>query len=155
MVQPIWKNYFVNLGSEESVEYVISYDSGDGLTAVYSGKAWKRPGEQFVSICINNICEDWLNNTFPSLSESFQRQNVLVEFVVQKISMAHRSVFDLGRTIPADRLHTGRKIVAGLSPCHTDHDIVHIKTSVLIIYPLGVCCQQGGILKFKRSRRCL
>jgi hypothetical protein len=88
MVQPIWKNYFVNLGSEESVEYVISYDSGDGLTAVYSGRAWKRPGEQSVSICINNVCEDWLNNTFPSLSESFKRQNVLVEFVVQKISMA-------------------------------------------------------------------
>ena len=88
MVQPILKNYYVNLGNEESAEYVISYDSGEGLTAIYSGKAWKRPGESSNKICINDVCEDWINNTFPSLSEVFNRQSVLVEFVVQKISTA-------------------------------------------------------------------
>ena len=88
MVQPIWKNYYVNLGSAESVEYVISYKSGDSLTAIYSGKAWKRPGEESVRICINDVCEDWLVNTFPSLSEGFSRNDMPVEFVVQKINAA-------------------------------------------------------------------
>lgn len=86
MVQPIWKNYFVNLGSEESVEYVISYNTGDSLEVIYSGKAWKRPGEQSISICINDVCADWLVNTFPSLSEDFSRSNMPVEFVVQSIN---------------------------------------------------------------------
>ena len=88
MVQPIWKNYFVNLGSAESVEYVIGYKSGETLTAIYSGKAWKRPGEDSVSICINDVCADWLVNTFPSLSEGFSRSDMPVEFVVQSISTA-------------------------------------------------------------------
>lgn len=88
MVQPIWKNYFVNLGTAESVEYVISYNSGDSLNVIYSGKAWKKPGEQSVSICINDVCEDWLVNTFPSLVEGFSRSNMPVEFVVQSISAA-------------------------------------------------------------------
>lgn len=88
MIHPIWKNYIVNLGSSESVEYIISYKSGDSLTAIYSGKAWKRPGEQSVNICINDICADWLVNTFPSLSEGFSRSDMPVEFVVQTISEA-------------------------------------------------------------------
>lgn len=88
MVHPIWKNYIVNLGSSESVEYIISYKSGGSLTAIYSGKAWKRPGEQSVYICINDVCADWLVNTFPSLSEGFSRSDMPVEFVVQTISAA-------------------------------------------------------------------
>ena len=88
MVQPIWKNYFVNLGSAESYEYVISYKSGDSLTAIYSGKAWKKPGEDSIRICINDICADWLVNTFPSLIDGFDRQDLPVEFVVQRISEA-------------------------------------------------------------------
>ena len=88
MVQPIWKNYFVNLGSAESVEYVIGYKSGETLTAIYSGKAWKKPGESSIKICINDVCADWLVNTFPSLSEEFSRSDMPVEFVVQTISTA-------------------------------------------------------------------
>lgn len=88
MVHPIWKNYLVNLGSDESVEYLISYNSGDSLNAIYSGKAWKKPGESSVNICINDICADWLVNTFPSLSEDFNRSAMPVEFVVQQITSA-------------------------------------------------------------------
>lgn len=88
MIQPIWKKYFVNLGSAESAEYVISYNHGDSLNAIYSGKAWKKPGEESIKICINNVCADWLVNTFPSLSEGFSRTDMPVEFVVQSISAA-------------------------------------------------------------------
>ena len=88
MIQPIWKNYFVNLGSAESAEYVICYNSGDSLKVIYNGVAWKRPGTESISICINDICADWLVNTFPSLSEGFSREDMPVEFVVQTISAA-------------------------------------------------------------------
>lgn len=88
MIQPIWKKYFVNLGSAESAEYVISYNSKDSLNAIYSGKAWKKPGEESIKICINDVCADWLTNTFPSLSEGFSRTDMPVEFVVQSISAA-------------------------------------------------------------------
>lgn len=88
MIQPIWKRYFVNLGSAESAEYVISYNHGDSLNAIYSGKAWKKPGEESIKICINDVCADWLVNTFPSLSEGFSRTDMPVEFVVQSISAA-------------------------------------------------------------------
>ncbi len=97
MVHPIWKNYFVNLGSSESVEYVISYNSGDSLNAIYSGKAWKKPGESSINICINDVCADWIVNTFPSLSEGFSRIAMPVEFVVQKITAA-------GQYVEADRV---------------------------------------------------
>ena len=88
MIQPIWNNYFVDLGSAESAEYVICYNSGDSLKVIYNGVAWKRPGAESISICINDICADWLVNTFPSLSEGFQREDMPVEFVVQTISEA-------------------------------------------------------------------
>ena len=88
MIHPIWKNFFVDLGEAESAEYVISYNSGDSLATIYSGKAWRKPGESSVRICINDVCADWLVNTFPSLAEGFSRSNMPVEFVVQTISIA-------------------------------------------------------------------
>lgn len=97
MVHPIWKNYFVNLGSDESAEYLISYNSGNSLNAIYSGKAWKKPGESSINICINDVCADWIVNTFPSLSEGFSRIAMPVEFVVQKITAA-------GQYVEADRV---------------------------------------------------
>ena len=88
MIHPIWKNYFVDLGRSESVEYVISYNSENSLSVIYSGKAWKKPGAESINVCINDICADWLVNTFPSLSEGFSRSDMPVEFVVQTISAA-------------------------------------------------------------------
>lgn len=88
MVQPIWKNYIVNLGSASSQEYVISYENKGYLTTIYHGVAWKRPGESSITIRINDICADWLTNTFPTLVEGFDGQDMPVTFVVQKISSA-------------------------------------------------------------------
>jgi hypothetical protein len=88
MVHPIWKNYFVNLGNAESQEYAISYNQEGSLISIYHGKAWRKPGESSIKICINDICADWLVNTFPSLSERFSRNDMPVEFVVQTISTA-------------------------------------------------------------------
>lgn len=94
MVHPIWKNFIVEFSDsqlyipDDSVDYIISYQSGGALKTIYSGKAWKRPGEEFIKICINEICADWLINTFPSLVDNFAPQEMPAEFVVQGISYA-------------------------------------------------------------------
>ena len=87
MVHPIWKNYIVTLGStQESNDFVISYKLNGSLVSIYQGKAWRKPGEVSTKICINDICADWLVNTFPSLSDEFSRSEMPVEFIVQNIS---------------------------------------------------------------------
>lgn len=88
MVHPIWKNYIVNLGEAQSAEYIISYSSAGALTPIYSGKAWRRPSETAINIRINDICADWLTNSFPSLAEDFDRAEMPVEFVIQRITDA-------------------------------------------------------------------
>lgn len=91
MVQPIWKKFYVSLGTSDFAEYAIRYDTGYEYVTIYNGKAWKKPGEQEIKICINDICADWLINVFPSLSEeneAFVREMMPIEFNVQKISAA-------------------------------------------------------------------
>lgn len=88
MLHPIWKNYPIDLGDHESVEYVIGYVAEDSITTIYHGKAWRRPGKDRITISINDVCSDWLVNTFPSLIDGFDQQELPVEFVVQTISNA-------------------------------------------------------------------
>lgn len=91
MVHPIWKKFYVSLGTSDFAEYAIRYDTGYTYETIYNGKAWKKPGEQEIKICINDICADWLINVFPSLSEEneeFVRELLPIEFNVQKISAA-------------------------------------------------------------------
>lgn len=54
--QPIWKDYFVSLGTASSIYYRISV----GGTIVHEGRAYKRPGEYYNQIRINDICADIL-----------------------------------------------------------------------------------------------
>lgn len=68
MAKPIWKDYFVNLGAFDSVIYRIKADGIDN--AIYTGKAYKRPGETNISIRINEICADFLSNGLPNLSQA-------------------------------------------------------------------------------------
>lgn len=67
MANPIWKDFYVSLGSADSIEYRILCND----EVIYSGKAWKRPGYSSNDIRINDICADYLNNVLPSLGEEF------------------------------------------------------------------------------------
>lgn len=81
MAYPIWKDYFVNLGSDDSCQYRILVNAD----VVYSGKAWKRPGHTDIMIRINDICADFLNHTLPNLSpEEFTELEYPIKFKVQK-----------------------------------------------------------------------
>lgn len=86
MVQPIWKDFLVDMGVNESVEYTIGYVIDESVHEIYHGKAWKRPGEKNIKVLINDVCADWLTSSFPSLVEGFSRKELPVEFVVQTIS---------------------------------------------------------------------
>lgn len=86
MILPIWKDHLVSFGNKQSVEYRICYKNGNTLTPIYSGKAYARPGADRITIRINDICADWLVNSFPSLSKAFNREDLPVEFVVQEVT---------------------------------------------------------------------
>lgn len=80
MAHPIWKDYYISLGTASSYEYRILVEG----SIVYSGKAWKRPGSSSVQIRINDICADYLNHTLPNLSpEEFTELEYPIKFLVQ------------------------------------------------------------------------
>lgn len=83
MANPIWKDYYVSLGSADSIEYRILCND----EVIYSGKAWKRPGHPTNDIRINDICADYLNNTIPAMSQAeFSNLEFPLTFIVQTLS---------------------------------------------------------------------
>lgn len=83
MANPIWKDYYVSLGSADSTEYRIICNN----EVIYSGKAWKRPGHSTNDIRINDICADYLNNVLPTMSQAeFSTMDLPVTFHVQVLS---------------------------------------------------------------------
>lgn len=56
MAEPIWKDYYVTLGTNDSYQYAIWIDG----VKVYEGLAHKRPGADSVSIKVNDVVADFL-----------------------------------------------------------------------------------------------
>lgn len=79
MANPIWKDYYVNLGTAESVQFRILV----GGDVIYTGKAFKRPGQSTNQIRINDICADYLQYTFPELVGTTFTGGEHITFVVQ------------------------------------------------------------------------
>lgn len=63
-IQAIWKDRYVDLGSDASISYRIKV--GDNV--IYLGKAYKRPGADSIVIRINDVCADYIENVLPTLS---------------------------------------------------------------------------------------
>lgn len=65
MANSIWKDYYVNLGTAESIIYRIKV----GDTTIYTGNSHLRPGQTKNIIRINDICADYLSqataDTYP------------------------------------------------------------------------------------------
>lgn len=84
MSNPIWKDYFIDLGSAASAQFRIRIGSYNGTT-IYSGLAFKRPGQTNNKIKINDICADYLQNVLPSLSHAeFSALQFPLTFYIQK-----------------------------------------------------------------------
>ena len=82
MANPIWKDFYVNLGTADSVQFRILVSND----VIYSGKAFKRPGKANNEIRINDICADYLVNVFPKLVGTTFTVGEYVTFVIQTLS---------------------------------------------------------------------
>lgn len=80
MANPIWKDYYVNLGVDDSTTFRVL----EGDTVIYTGIAYKRPGKVSNMIRINDICADFLVAEFPELGKVFVGHE-LKRFVVEKL----------------------------------------------------------------------
>lgn len=79
---PLWKDKIVNIGLVDSLFYRITL--ADTAEVIYSGKAFKRPGADFIQVKINDICADYLQNVLPNLSQAdFSELTLPVTFYVQ------------------------------------------------------------------------
>lgn len=81
-MQPIWKDYYVTLGSSDAVDFRITANG----EVIYTGRSVKRPEQDAVRIRINDICADFLANTLPTMSEQdFSYMVLPVKFGVETL----------------------------------------------------------------------
>lgn len=59
--EPISIDYYADLGSQNSAEYTIEKREGSFFSTIYSGKAYRRPGQDHILIRINEVCENYLS----------------------------------------------------------------------------------------------
>ena len=78
-MQPIWKDYIVNLGTADDYQFRIL----NGTTPIYEGRAYKKPNESAVYVRINDICADHLPTTIPTFTSGATTTIVLPTFKVQ------------------------------------------------------------------------
>ena len=82
-IAPIWKDYFVTLGTEEVIPFRIRVQNQSG-DIIYNGKSHIKPGETNNTIRINDICADYLTNALPALSQAvFSALSFPLNFVVE------------------------------------------------------------------------
>ena len=66
-VQPIWKDLKYTYPSTPApayVDYILRRDSAAG-SIIYTGRAYKRPGETYLAFSVNSVVADYLRNDFP------------------------------------------------------------------------------------------
>lgn len=64
-INPIWKDYYVQLGDYDSRRYRIML----GSDVIFAGTAYRRPGEDVLKVRINDVCADWLAHPDPDTGQ--------------------------------------------------------------------------------------
>ena len=83
MAVPIWKDYFVSLGSVASQYFRVRVSS----TTIYQGKAIRAASSGTLYVRINDICADYMAQQVPPLMASSARGGFFpVSFTIQKSS---------------------------------------------------------------------
>lgn len=59
----IWQDYPISLGNYDRMDYTVSADGA----VIYTGTAYRRPGAATIEITVNDICADYLRQTFPAV----------------------------------------------------------------------------------------
>ena len=84
MANPLWKDYYVTLGTDDGITFRIVV----GRNTIYTGKSHIRPGETENRIRINDICADYLQNVLSTLSQAeFDAIDLPVTFSVQILTV--------------------------------------------------------------------
>lgn len=72
MNNPIWRDYFINLGAVESLEYSVKINSAE----VFAGLAQRRPSDSDLLVCLNDLAADYLSTSMPDISaQAFVNDN--------------------------------------------------------------------------------
>lgn len=83
MAEPIWRDYDVQLGTADSVKYRVQVDGN----TIYAGRAYKRPGQTYALLRLNNIAADYIQGELPDLDGgTFSGLTFPLEFAVEKYS---------------------------------------------------------------------
>lgn len=72
---PIWKQYGVDLGSNESVKVLVQ--EGGTVTSLFEGTAWKKPDESDITFYVNDIARTLFADDVPDLSMALGNQTEL------------------------------------------------------------------------------
>lgn len=61
-MQPIWKDYYIDLGASEYADYEVQVSA----QTIFTGRAYRRPGEATIRVKINDIAADYLAELLPA-----------------------------------------------------------------------------------------
>lgn len=96
MANPIWKDYYIDLGSEYSVHFRIMRDGA----LLYQGLAVKRPGESSNTIRINDICADYMRVPPPTFDEGLTPSTVYTFSIMTSVNGSSWSIGESVQFIP-------------------------------------------------------
>lgn len=80
----IWEDYYANLGTADSVQYRIV--RADTSAVIYSGKAFRKPGETSIMARINDVCAEAFIHDLPTISHAAFTTDSPITFRVQTLS---------------------------------------------------------------------
>lgn len=78
MAYPIWKDYFVTLGTSSDGS-AIKFRLVQGSAVIYTGKAYPRPGSTQVSVRINDILADHFSRALPTEDEDLYGITITIQ----------------------------------------------------------------------------
>ena len=61
---PIWKDVYYTTTSVTRLDYAVMVASGN---TIYTGRAYQRPGTNYISINISKICQDYIKDSFKAV----------------------------------------------------------------------------------------
>lgn len=96
MANPIWKDYYIDLGAKYSVHFRIL----GGSSILYEGLAVRRPGESSNIIRINDICADYMRVPPPTFDEKLIPSTVYTFLIIKSVNGSSWSRVESVQFIP-------------------------------------------------------
>lgn len=69
LYEPLWKDYIIEIGDYDSKDFTVYVAIGGEQQKIYEGTAYRKPGEQLLTVCVNDICADWMAENLAALDD--------------------------------------------------------------------------------------